>query len=668
MILSFDYPLMSVCLMKCSLRLCRYPYICCEIFCCEIDEILSILVEDNDGELLGRLLSILNEEECLDNYLAGYFEKMVEMLLKTRTSQMIDYLNYGEIELFKKFVKHVNNHSVMQIVQRLMLPHIPFSVMAIDQDKLDADDKFVPQCTWSFSSETCEILCATLVEDIRTENVASHISDLLITVLQLSPPESVFISNLCSTPCLSKLFPVALADENGSEYCSEVSIAALSVLESLTARLCESLATMDCSGAFDTSVEDQELSKDTTKLSLDNLRDTLKLFLPQVSPVLLTFTRHNTRVTFTAQDQRTYYKVGFKAIQMVKLVESIVRLSDPGLDELICSSEILEDCVKILFEFEMNSLLHLSIQRMICMIIEGGHLRKKIQSHLVGECGLLDQISLFFKDKLVGESMTGTRRGHVPVAGHLVLIVQTIISAVERISPDTSFESCTPACTTDDKLSDAENGNSLNEVVQSTSPNGFRTLLEESEQMLLWTSFLETSYRDYMTPSTSLGTKDDVSFDASFPPLCESTGTEANFIEGTEYLTTPSGEDVGENRSVDDDLIGLIDATKSNGGDNININHFDIVIESSDFTAEKEKQDTSFTSQDFASFADFENAPFSGVTVQSEGTFSSFDSNEWSSNVLPNSVKVDENTSSEQESIFSTSSDVTEILDADGPK
>merc|ERR1711998_545408 len=263
----------------------------------------------------------------------------------------------------------------------------------------------------------------------------------------------------------------------------------------------------------------------------------------------------------------------------------------------------------------------------ICMIIEGGHLRKKIQSHLVGECGLLDQISLFFKDKLVGESMTGTRRGHVPVAGHLVLIVQTIISAVERISPDTSFESCTPACTTDDKLSDAENGNSLNEVVQSTSPNGFRTLLEESEQMLLWTSFLETSYR--------------------------------------EYMTTPSGEDVGENRSVDDDLIGLIDATKSNGGDNININHFDIVIESSDFTAEKEKQDTSFTSQDFASFADFENAPFSGVTVQSEGTFSSFDSNEWSSNVLPNSVKVDENTSSEQESIFSTSSDVTEILDAD---
>ena len=57
----------------------------CEVFCCEIDEILTMLVEENNGELVDKLLSILDGENCLDNYLAGYFEKIVEMLLRTNT-------------------------------------------------------------------------------------------------------------------------------------------------------------------------------------------------------------------------------------------------------------------------------------------------------------------------------------------------------------------------------------------------------------------------------------------------------------------------------------------------------------------------------------------------------------------------------------------------------
>lgn len=356
----------------------RYPYMSSEIFCCEIDEILSMLVDENKGELMDKLLSILDSQGRLDNYLAGYFEKIIEMLLRTHTGQTIEHLNQGGNELFLKFVKHVNNYSVMQIIQRLMLPHIPFSVCQTDQEKIDCDE-FIPQCTWSFSNETCEILCTRLVEDNDSENSASHISDLLITVLQLSPPETSFISNLCSPKCLDRLFPVALCFESGP--CStDVSIAALSVLESLTARLCESLHSMDPSGVFEGHLDEQGSPKDGTKQSFDNLRNALIVFLPQIAVELPKYGSMNSAQssTFRAQDNRTYNKLGLKALQLVKFVESIIRLSDPDLDNIICSSVILKHCVGLLFVFEVNSLLHLSIQRMICMIIEGGHMRRYV--------------------------------------------------------------------------------------------------------------------------------------------------------------------------------------------------------------------------------------------------------------------------------------------------
>eukprot|EP01035_Chromulina_nebulosa_P038393 gene38393-51860_t len=108
-----------------EMRTFKYPYISCEIICSEVPQILNNLVEEFDCALLDKLFSFLSiadddnsdEKNKLDYYLSGYFEKILEMLFRRMTVPMMRYFNAAGITLFKKFLHHIDNYSIMQIVQ-----------------------------------------------------------------------------------------------------------------------------------------------------------------------------------------------------------------------------------------------------------------------------------------------------------------------------------------------------------------------------------------------------------------------------------------------------------------------------------------------------------------------------------------------------------------------
>lgn len=47
--------------------------------------------------------------------------KVIYILLKRKCLQVMHYINEGGLELFRKFVRHLGNYSIMQIVERLFL-------------------------------------------------------------------------------------------------------------------------------------------------------------------------------------------------------------------------------------------------------------------------------------------------------------------------------------------------------------------------------------------------------------------------------------------------------------------------------------------------------------------------------------------------------------------
>jgi hypothetical protein len=418
----------------------------CEIFCCEIPELLHFLSDDTEDKMLLRLFSILDSPDRLDNYLAGYFEKVLEMLFRRMTVQVMRLLNREGPALTAKFLDHIDNYSVMQVVQRLLLPHIPFAMAAADAEPLSAQEKEQLTCHWSYAPDTCRMLCDRMLLPVANSDVPAHIADLLITVLQLSAPDADFLTNLCDSTCLSALVSAIVAP--GSDAVIGVSdtpspavarsLASVSVLESLVSKLCEVVGPLDAAGLElppEQVTEAEEIIQRNTARLVVHMVPVLSLVADQLRA--LTKTTSTDSGTMQMQDKREVPRLGHRALQLVKLLESLIRIDDARIDAVLISSKALDACIDLIFIYEMNSLLHLSVQRLLVLILEGGLLRRycladtdnvqrltdstacyrPAQEHLLLRCELLPRIMATVRALGRPGEKTLARS---PVVGHLV--------------------------------------------------------------------------------------------------------------------------------------------------------------------------------------------------------------------------------------------------------
>eukprot|EP00600_Ochromonadales_sp_CCMP1393_P004849 CAMPEP_0174967212 /NCGR_PEP_ID=MMETSP0004_2-20121128/7459_1 /TAXON_ID=420556 /ORGANISM="Ochromonas sp., Strain CCMP1393" /LENGTH=1048 /DNA_ID=CAMNT_0016216321 /DNA_START=14 /DNA_END=3160 /DNA_ORIENTATION=- len=433
-------------------RTFKYPYMSCEVICCEVPEILKNLVEEYDGKYLDKLFSFLSTESRLNYYLAGYFEKILEMLFRRMTVPMMKYFNDAGTTLMSKFLDHMDNYSIMQIVQRLMLPHIPFSNLVDAEVELTEEEKSLQQCNWSFSDAAIQLLFDRMLLDGGDADVPLHISDLLITVLQLSPPETLVIKFLCEASCIRRLLDAAVtaagtgASASASNSSSEgeaadvmlvgdpysvaasISLAAISVLESLNSRLFESSipydqqpgssAHLDGDGAAAeeegiivigdaTSADQGGGSGASDGIGMTNAADEEYLiivrqqissicielvpFIEKINTALRRYLSDDDPPCLAVRNQGKTLtgRLGHRGLQIVKLVESIVRLGDSSVDAVLCTSGTFKICLDLYFKFENNSFLHLSVQRIFITILESDSTRSATQRHILTGCDLL---------------------------------------------------------------------------------------------------------------------------------------------------------------------------------------------------------------------------------------------------------------------------------------
>lgn len=366
----------------------------CEVICCEVPEILSNLVDRADGKYLNKLFTFLANPSKLDYYLAGYFEKILEMLFRRMTVPMMSHFNNAGTQLLVQFLNHMDNYSIMQIVQRLMLPHIPFSNLNDNEMDMSDEERMLRQCNWSFSAESCQLLFDRMLE-YKDADVPLHISDLLITVLQLSPPETLVISFLCEPACAQRLMRAVVGDVGGDSVgeldvgaadlqspgdqyscAASVSLAAISVLESLNSRLFEASLPFDqsMSQALDGSGAQEHLS--VVRDQIDCICNELLPFVPRLQEILQQYVDNNPCLPVLNQSKTSVRRLGHRGLQLVKLVESIVRMGSAAVDDGFCQSGLYKTCLDLLFAFENNSFLHLSVQRIVITILESDSSRR----------------------------------------------------------------------------------------------------------------------------------------------------------------------------------------------------------------------------------------------------------------------------------------------------
>eukprot|EP00605_Chrysophyceae_sp_TOSAG23-4_P001912 GSChrysophyteH1.ASY1.ANO1.2110.1 assembled CDS len=499
----------------------KYPYMACEVFACEVPDILQALI-DNDCRLLKYFFTFLELDAPLDQYLAGYFEKIMEMLFRHTTVPLMEYLNNPENNVLKNFMKHMNNYSVMQLVQRLMLPHIPFG--------MNVEEVVIPegsQCTWSFSPETCEMLCKQMLQG--DGDTPSHISDLFITVMQLSPPDALIISHMSQDmDILKSLLEAAIVDDGDTATTADiptaraaVSLASISVLEAIVSRMCETASSvLDIDEDIDGGIE---RFQEKTKTAMANIAVCLEPYLDKIAAQLKRYATDSPSGTIAGQAKFTYPRLGHRGLLLVKLVESLVRLHLGSLDEKLCSSGILSATIDLLFVFDMNSSLHLTIQRIVLMVIEGGNSRRNTQTHLFDECQLIKRVlntlwstrcpqehESIRKER--GFSSDCSVRAASPCIGHLVSISQ----AINHIIQSETFSADQKEAVENDPAS----SQGENESGNSSESENIKTVMKNASLYDDWEALTEHILKP-LEGQHNIEVDDEITGDGSFTTQME---------------------------------------------------------------------------------------------------------------------------------------------------
>lgn len=463
-----------------DVRRFKYPYMSSEVFCCEISDILQTFVEHEDGKLLSEFFTFLDVDGVIDSHLAGYFEKVLEMLLRHTTGPVIQFLNDGGIPTFSQFLKHVDNYSIMQLVQRIMLPHIPFSMST--EGETSAPGREEPLCNWAYLEETCELLCIQMIESTNAD-IPSHISDLFITVLQLSPAEAPILGHICQKACLDRILVASFYDEADTPNLFDapsvracVSLAALSVVESILSRLCETAGIPS-----DELIDKEAIVR--LKTSTENLCAGIQGYFETIAQQLDDYATKKPCGELVGQSKESISRLGHRGLQLVKLVESLVRLGDADLDSMLCESNVLKNTLELIFVYEGNSMLHLSIQRIILMVIESDSSRESLQRYVFIETGLLRRIvGEIRKHYPVITASDGEREealmatSHPPTLGHFLNITQAMNHTLKTLKP--GEEEGTADLIENDR--GQEEGDLNDEVDPPTSEQGAGTSDEES--------------------------------------------------------------------------------------------------------------------------------------------------------------------------------------------
>ena len=98
-------------------RRLKYPYVACEVFCCDVDAVYTTLLEKI--ELLDKLFAFLDAPRPLDALSAGYFSRVVACLLARRPQELGAYLNDRRQGALARMCEHVETPSVAELIKKL---------------------------------------------------------------------------------------------------------------------------------------------------------------------------------------------------------------------------------------------------------------------------------------------------------------------------------------------------------------------------------------------------------------------------------------------------------------------------------------------------------------------------------------------------------------------
>lgn len=410
-----------------TFRQIRFPYMACEVICSEVPKVLDLLVEP---ELLDVLWSLVTSTHLLDDYRAGYFDKITNVLFRRKPDEISDYINgrlpgakHSKSQLLEALIRHLSSHSILQITQQLLMPPRPKpdetpeeegdEIVAGDDDEVT--DKQV-RCEWT---DQPQILASLLDTTLSMDSTAAlNASEVITAVVQNSMLSSPIVLSLCSDETIQRLVDATIDASTFTRHESRNTIA-MNVLENVILQLggYGSIGTMTL---MDSEEETTDQIADLTAI-LAHLHRLLDGF----SDLL----RHESTKEWKSPTQFSkdvpQPLLGTSRLRIIRVVESLILLGDPSVDAIMVKqSRCLECCLDFFWEYEWCSMLHQSVANLLVHAFEGQNIRSEIQEFLLVKCNLMERLMDSFPSS--DEPAEKLRRGYM---GHVIIICQALVHA-----------------------------------------------------------------------------------------------------------------------------------------------------------------------------------------------------------------------------------------------
>lgn len=436
-----------------EMRYIRFPFMACEVICCEVPAIIDQLVDgeveggsaqhivmaEDDVEvvesrpkrLLDLLFSLLYRTTRLDDYRAGYFEKILRVLFKKRPDDMSAYINSGgglgdQASLISAMLRHLYSHSIMQIAQRLLLPQRPTPKKEEKEEEEDGDDDDILPAAddaageiksdWSKSTVALDILLGCLIgpdeppeseaESERRLDLSLNASEVLLTIIQNSMLSSPTMLSLTSSKTLERLIRSAteLRPYDNDFFSPHESLltSSMSVLESLILQL----GGYGAVGTMQLLPEDAEVLAirdgvpEPLIADLTSLVEHLPLLLDSMSNLLQhpSTEEWRTPTQYMVDKGEAQPMLGCSRLKIVRVLESLVLLGDIDVDQRLIDSDCLEVCLNLFWDFQWCSMLHQSVANLLVHVLEGQNARVDMQEYFLIRCNLLVRLMDSFMD------------------------------------------------------------------------------------------------------------------------------------------------------------------------------------------------------------------------------------------------------------------------------
>ena len=129
-------------------------------------------------------------------------------------------------------------------------------------------------------------------------------------------------------------------------------------------------------------------------------------------------------------------RLGTSRLKLLRIVESLVLLSDDGVDVCLHDSGVILDCLDIFFRFEYCAMAQQAVANLLVHLIEGsasveeevrrsGTFRQKLFKSIIFDYDLLGKlIATFERNEL---SIKGVKAKRLGLMGHVIIICQAIV-------------------------------------------------------------------------------------------------------------------------------------------------------------------------------------------------------------------------------------------------